>query len=44
MMASVGILLAAHLPVALIEGAVTAMMTVFLRRTFPDVLRPEALR
>jgi cobalt/nickel transport system permease protein len=44
MMASVGILLAAHLPVALIEGAVTAMMAVFLRRTFPDVLKPGALR
>jgi cobalt/nickel transport system permease protein len=44
MTASVGILLAAHLPVALIEGAVTSMMTVFLRRTFPDVLRPGELR
>jgi cobalt/nickel transport system permease protein len=44
MMASVGILLAAHLPVAIIEGAVTAMMTVFLRRTFPDVLKPGELR
>jgi cobalt/nickel transport system permease protein len=44
MTASVWILLAAHLPVALIEGAVTAMMTVFLRRTFPDVLKPEGSR
>ncbi|MDR1579758.1 MAG: cobalt transporter CbiM [Synergistaceae bacterium] len=43
MTASVGILLAAHLPVAVIEGAVTAMMTVFLRRTFPDVLKPSGL-
>jgi cobalt/nickel transport system permease protein len=44
MMTSVEILLAAHLPVALVEGAVTAMMTVFLRRTFPDVLKPGELR
>lgn len=44
MTASVGILLAAHLPVALIEGAVTMMMTVFLRRTFPDVLEPGELQ
>jgi cobalt/nickel transport system permease protein len=44
MTASVGILLAAHLPVAVIEGAVTSMMTVFLCRTFPDILKPGELR
>jgi ABC-type Co2+ transport system permease subunit len=31
-------LIAAHIPLAVIEGAAAAVMVAFLRRTYPDVL------
>lgn len=35
---------AAHLPLSAVEGAVTLFMALFLRRTFPDVLRGAGQR
>jgi cobalt/nickel transport system permease protein len=38
LLGAVGVLLAAHLPLALVEGAVTLFMVGFLKRTAPDIL------
>jgi cobalt/nickel transport system permease protein len=43
MLVSAYALLASHIPVAIIEGFITSFVVIFLRRTFPDVLRPVGM-
>ncbi|MDR2779563.1 MAG: cobalt transporter CbiM [Synergistaceae bacterium] len=38
------LLVASHLPLAVIEGIFTAFLVIFLKRTFPDVLEPVRLK